>query len=127
MNSLREETYALEAELRAARQEAAILDRALTSVYKERDQVVDQIARAQAELSGQTLPENSNTSGTAVLNLTAAGQLPRTYKVQAGDTLSSIAQKFGTTVNVLLGLNPFLNSRSSYMVWVGDSLSLPQR
>jgi LysM repeat protein len=119
MDRLREETFALEAELAAARQEAAILDRALTSVYKERDQVVDQIARATAEFNGEILPDSLMVNGTAV----PAG--PRKYRAQTGDSLSGIAQRYGTTVSVLLDLNSFLKSRTNNMVWVGDELSLP--
>ncbi|MDR1086364.1 MAG: LysM domain-containing protein [Deltaproteobacteria bacterium] len=132
MENLRLETFALEAELAAARQEAAVLDRALTSVYKERDALVDQIARATAELNGQPLPEGPLAGGTVQAGTggqpgpNQSGQ-PRTYRAQTGDSLSGVASRFGTSVQTLLDLNPYLKNRTNQMVWVGDVLTLPAR
>jgi LysM repeat protein len=123
MGRLREETYALEAELAAARQEAVILDRVLTSVYQERDKIVDQINKATAEASGKEIPSLSATAP----NETAPAAPARAgvYRAKVGDTLSSIAQRHGTTIQALLELNPFIAARPSRMVWVDDDLVLP--
>jgi LysM repeat protein len=43
--------------------------------------------------------------------------------VQQGDTLNIIAQKFGTTPQVLLGLNPAIGT--SGVVFPGELLYLP--
>jgi|GEM_PF-2755356 len=47
---------------------------------------------------------------------------PRTYKVQAGDTLSSIAAKFKTTAKVIEQLN---NIQSPFVIHPGEVLKLP--
>lgn len=44
------------------------------------------------------------------------------YVVQAGDTLSSIAQKFGTTVNVIIRAN---NITDPNLIFVGQVLTIP--
>ncbi|MDR2140698.1 MAG: LysM peptidoglycan-binding domain-containing protein [Deltaproteobacteria bacterium] len=122
MTKLREETYALEAELAAAKQEAAILDRVLTNVYKERDNLVDQINRATAESQGLPPPAPASEPGQP-----SPEPQSRLYLAQSGDTLSSIAQKHQTTVQVLLELNPHISRRGNQMVWVNDEVILPSR
>jgi LysM repeat protein len=47
---------------------------------------------------------------------------PRTYKVQAGDTLSSIAAKFKTTAKAIEQLN---NIQSPFVIHPGEVLKLP--
>jgi LysM repeat protein len=150
MSRLREETYALEAELAAARQEAAILDRVLTSVYRERDSLVDQINQATAEASG-LIPTSQVNSFLKSSQYAQSGQpaqsglpgqigppsqpsqpgqlgqpgQPKVYLAQTGDTLSSIALRFGTTTRALLTLNPQVANRANQLVWVGDEVVLP--
>jgi LysM repeat protein len=51
---------------------------------------------------------------------TTAGQT--TYAVQAGDTLSAIAGRFGTTIDALATAN---NLSAPYLIAVGQSLSIP--
>ena len=45
-----------------------------------------------------------------------------TYKVKAGDTLSKIAQKYGTTVTKLASINQIANVNK---IQVGQVLTLP--
>jgi LysM repeat protein len=125
MARLREETYALEAELAAVRREAVILDRVLTSVYKERDSLVDQINRASSEASGLT-PQGPSLSPSEAGQVEADSR-SRVYRAKAGDTLSLVAQRHGATVGELLDLNPHIRNRSSQMVWIGDEVVLPGR
>ena len=47
---------------------------------------------------------------------------PRTYTVKKGDTLSSIANKFGTTVAKLVELN---NIKNPNLIYVGQVITLP--
>ena len=42
------------------------------------------------------------------------------YIIQNGDTLSGIAQKFGTTVEVLLALNPRIKNKN--LIYAGDRI-----
>jgi spore coat assembly protein SafA len=57
-----------------------------------------------------------------------AGSLPdtggtQTYVVQRGDTLGKIAARFGTTVNVLLDLNPQIKNPN--VIYPGQKLTVP--
>jgi LysM repeat protein len=54
--------------------------------------------------SGTTLATPTTTATTG--EQTTTGGPRRRYKVQRGDTLESIAEKFDTTVEALIGLNP---------------------
>jgi nucleoid-associated protein YgaU len=53
---------------------------------------------------------------------TGAGPVGNTYTVSSGDTLSNIAARFGTTVDVLCQLNGITNPN---MIFVGQVLKLP--
>ncbi|MDR0548537.1 MAG: LysM domain-containing protein [Deltaproteobacteria bacterium] len=130
MRRLREDTYALEAELATVKREAALLDRVLTNVYKERDQLVDQISRGAAEASGLTLPSPSNPDQQSPLPPAAGAadpDRPKVYRAQVGDTLSKVASRYGTTVKEILDLNAQIKDRSSQMLWVGDEVVLPPK
>lgn len=50
----------------------------------------------------------------------ASGQ---TYYVKKGDTLRKIAEKFGTTVDALLKLNPQIKNQN--LIYVGQAITLP--
>lgn len=45
------------------------------------------------------------------------------YKIQKGDTLSGIAQKYNTSVNELMSLNPYI--KNANLIYAGNSLELP--
>jgi LysM repeat protein len=45
-----------------------------------------------------------------------------THIVQKGDTLKSIANKYGTTIEKLLGLNP--NIKNANLIYVGQIITL---
>ena len=46
-----------------------------------------------------------------------------TYTIQSGDTLSGIASRYGTTVDTLMGLNPYITNRN--LIYAGNTLNLP--
>lgn len=46
-----------------------------------------------------------------------------TYTIQRGDTLSGIAKKYGTDVNTLMGLNPYITNAN--LIYAGKTLELP--
>jgi hypothetical protein len=119
LDNLRQENLALEAELEHERRQAEILNRALTSVYKERDRLVDLLnappapAEEELALDEETGPEAAQGQG-------------RVYLVKPGDTLGAIARRNGTTTAVLVTLNPYLRGRDNYMVWENDRIALPR-
>lgn len=49
--------------------------------------------------------------------------MAKTYTVKAGDTLSSIAKKHGTTVHALMQLNPVIKDKN--VIRTGWVLTLP--
>lgn len=53
----------------------------------------------------------------------AANPVPSNYTVASGDTLTTIAQKYGTNVQALLGANPSITNPNN--VQAGSSLTLP--
>ena len=48
-----------------------------------------------------------------------------TYTIKKGDTLSGIAKKYNTTVNTLMGLNPYITNANK--IYAGKTLNLPGR
>lgn len=46
-----------------------------------------------------------------------------TYKIQSGDTLSGIAQKYNTSVSTLMSLNPYI--KNANLIYAGKTLNLP--
>ena len=46
-----------------------------------------------------------------------------TYKIQSGDTLSGIAQKYNTDVSTLMSLNPSISNPN--LIYAGNTLNLP--
>ena len=60
-----------------------------------------------------------------VLKVTGTASQESTYYVQAGDTLSSIATKFGTTVSSLVSINHISNPNVIYVgqkIYVGEAI-----
>ena len=45
------------------------------------------------------------------------------YVVQSGDTLSAIAERFGTTQAAILDANPHITS--AHLIWAGAELTIP--
>jgi septal ring factor EnvC (AmiA/AmiB activator) len=119
LKKLQEENEALAAELDMEKKEAEILNRALTSVYKERDRLVD-LLNSSSPASVQSSQDNGE--GDSEQPQQSARKV---YQVKLGDTLSTIAKSHDTTVPILLRLNPFLMDRQNNMVWENDRIILP--
>ncbi|MFZ0546650.1 MAG: LysM peptidoglycan-binding domain-containing protein [Candidatus Promineifilaceae bacterium] len=75
-------------------------------------------AETSAGLSLEVPANGDQTLQMTSLNLQSGG----TYTVQAGDTLTNIAQRFGTTVAELVALNNIANPN---LIYVGQVLQLP--
>lgn len=70
-----------------------------------------------------SLPASSATGATAVPTAPAAAAASaRTHTVRAGETVSGLAKKYGTTVSAVVSAN---NLRSSGLIYVGQKLVVP--
>ena len=72
------------------------------------------------------IPDNTAAgNGPAGLNGGSSGSFLAgvTHTIQPGDTLSAIAEKYGTTVEAIEALNPSVDPRR---LWVGTQITLPQ-
>lgn len=78
--------------------------------YVDRDQYTDGIFLSDTS----SLPEN--------IDLPESSDSGSTYVVQRGDTLSSIAMRFGTSVQTLVNLNDIQNPN---LIYVGQVLTIP--
>lgn len=65
---------------------------------------------------------NANSGGSRPSRTVAVPASPRTHRVQSGDTLTSIAGKYGIKLAVLQAANPNLNPRK---MQVGQSVVIP--
>lgn len=75
-------------------------------------------AAAAAESRPAPTPASSSASATS------SRPAPRIHKVQPGETPSSIARKYGVSLEALLAANPGLNPRR---MQIGQSLNIPAR
>lgn len=66
--------------------------------------------------------DTTSTTTTAVAPTTAPAPAVTTYEVQRGDTLSAIAQRFGTTVDALVAANGLADPD---VLAVGQVLAIP--
>jgi hypothetical protein len=129
LQSLRNETEALEGELSRLKSEAVILNRALDNVYREKDRVLDKLERLanpqMAKEEDLVTLQDGTTAPASDAGIPREPQAQGSYKVKRGDTLTQIAKDYNTTVDVLARLNPFLRGRPELMVWENDNLTLP--
>jgi LysM repeat protein len=134
MENLRAENLALSQELGRLKNEAQILDKALTNVYKERDRLNDLLDELINEREAVEESENAASQGTRQPDNGQAGpggqnsrtQANNTYRAVPGDTLSGIAKNNNTTVAALLELNPYLMNRDRNMLFANDQIILPR-
>ena len=67
--------------------------------------------------------ENKNMIDAELENVTGgAAYSSNYYDIKPGDTLHSIAAKFGTTVNKLLILNPHI--KNANLIYAGDTIRI---
>jgi LysM repeat protein len=64
------------------------------------------LEQGEARSNDESAIATSRAETTAAEGTTGTAQIPKTYRVKAGDTLDSIASRFDTTVDDLLRLNP---------------------
>lgn len=70
--------------------------------------------------SGSTTSSSGSSSTTTDKNTTTTST--KTYTVKAGDTLSSIAKTYNTTVTKLMSLNPQITDKNK--IYVGDKIAV---
>ena len=117
---LLEEKNALVQELDLAQKENEILNNVLADVTKEREILL-------ATLTPQSAPIalDDGTSAAPAASTPLATPSGKYHVVGKQDYLSKIAVKYGTTIAVLLELNPQIKTRRDYFVSEGERISLP--
>jgi LysM repeat protein len=83
--------------------------------------IIDQLN--QPDIRAVSSPFTLTGTGNAVNNQIVVGRSNPYYTVQTGETLSSVAAKFGTTPDILLALNPAIGT--SGVVFPGQLIYLP--
>lgn len=91
----------------------------LTSIASKYGTTVDTLLRLNPQI---TNPDLINV-GQIIQLPTSSSTTTGTYKVVAGDNLTSIAASFSTTVNNLLSLNPQISNPN--LIHVGDTIKVP--
>jgi LysM repeat protein len=71
---------------------------------------------------GQEATPTPTTASTTTPTPTPSGETT-TYEVQAGDTLTRIAERFGTTVQAILAVNPQITNPN--LIYVGQVIRVP--
>jgi LysM repeat protein len=71
-----------------------------------------------------TITPTSLPSETATPSITPTPSGPFEYTVQQGDTLDSIATRFGTNIPTILALNPSIEA-PQYFIYVGQKILIP--
>lgn len=66
----------------------------------------------------------NKTTTTTTAQTTQQQQQYETYTIKAGDTLSKIAKKYGTTVEKLMAANPYITNKNK--IYAGKSLQIPK-
>jgi LysM repeat protein len=122
VENLKEETNTLAAELLLAKQEADILNRALNNAYIERDRLIDLLNET---TNPSTTPSNTTQSAEAPVTPQAQTTQTKIHITKPGDTLSIIAQRYNTSVEAIIKLNPFLKTRRDFMLMEHDPINLP--
>ncbi len=97
-------------------EESVIQSKALYKQYK--DLFVDPI------LSDLEKIRQSNTAAPAPTTSSEPEKKYEDYTIQYGDTLTSIARKFGTTIEKILDANPYITNRNK--IYSGKTLQIPK-
>ena len=100
-----------------------IQSQALYNSYKTN--FIDPIGKELDELIAKLNADASNYNKTTTTTTTAPSQPQyETYTIKYGDTLSGIAQKYGTTVQKLLDANPYITNKNK--IYAGKTLQIPK-
>jgi len=111
---LEAERDALQDKLTAAEKENTLLNQEILTIYKERETLLGQIELCRQELKAKEDARNQAQAEAA------SWQNKTFYEVRRGDTLSSIADRSGVSLDTLRRLNKLNND----VIWVGQRLRL---
>lgn len=98
---------------------SVIQSQALYNAYKQN--FIDPIANDLANLNKVTTPAPAPTP---TQTTTTPTQQYETYTIKYGDTLSRIAQKFGTTIEKIMAANPYVTNKNK--IYAGKTLQIPK-
>ena len=96
----------------------------LYNTYKSN--FVDPIANDLQNLRNQLNSQSISNTTTSSTNKTNTNNTPKyeTYTIQRGDTLSEIAQRYGTTVSKIMAANPYITNKNK--IYAGKTLQIPK-
>ena len=102
-------------------EESVIQSSNLYSAYKSNfvDPIVSDLQNIQKEISATTTPTNTTSSSTS-----SSAKQYETYTIAYGDTLSGIANKFGTTIDKIMEANPYVTNKNK--IYAGKTLQIPK-
>ena len=98
---------------------SVIQSQALYNAYKQN--FIDPIANDLANLNKVTTPAPAPTP---TQTTTTPVQKYETYTIKYGDTLSKIAQKYGTTIEKIMAANPYITNKNK--IYAGKTLQIPK-
>ena len=98
---------------------SVIQSQALYNTYKQN--FIDPIANDLANLNKVTTPAPTPAP---TQTTTTPAQKYETYTIKYGDTLSKIAQKYGTTIEKIMAANPYITNKNK--IYAGKTLQIPK-
>ena len=96
-----------------------IQSQALYNAYKTN--FIDPIA---SELANLNKVESTPTQNTVQTSTPTPTPKYETYTIKPGDTLSEIAQRYGTTVSKIMAANPYITNKNK--IYAGKTLQIPK-
>lgn len=100
------------------------IQNALTQVGNEIGALRAQVTKVEEEMKKKPAPAAATKAGAKGAAATGVRNADGTYTVAAGDNLSKIARKFGTSVDAIESENPGISSTS---LKIGQKVRLPAR
>lgn len=103
-------------------EESVIQSESLYNAYKKN--FIDPVSQELENLSKKAASNITSAGTTTTTSSPTTEQQFETYTIKAGDTLSKIAKKYGTTVEKLMAANPYITNKNK--IYAGKTLQIPK-
>lgn len=103
-------------------EESVIQSESLYNAYKKN--FIDPVSQELENLSKKAASNITSAGTTTATSSPTTEQQFETYTIKAGDTLSKIAKKYGTTVEKLMAANPYITNKNK--IYAGKTLQIPK-